>query len=270
MHNLLVAKDRNTTPAIGLTARTFWYQSHRRMRLGEMVSCAYHYAILEAGGLPVVFANRGGGACAEAYLDRVDGLLLTGGEDVHPRHFGEEPYKAIEAVDEDRDRLEIELVRCARERDLPVLAICRGIQVLNVALGGDLFQDIPSQSGSTLAHTQSTLSDTSWHSVDVAPDSLLARILRPGRLSVNSWHHQACRRVAEGLAVAATCPADGLVEAVEDPSRAFLLGVQWHPELSAAAGDADSKRLFQALVGAAAGKPLPAASKSRPAGAARG
>jgi len=267
VHNLTVETDRK--PVIGLTARTFWYASRSRMRLGEMISSAYLEGVLEAGGLPLVLANRAGAPAAGAYLDRLDGLLLTGGEDVHPHRFDEEPARGIEAVDEDRDRLEIELVRGARARDLPLFAICRGVQVMNVALGGDLFQDIASQTGSRIAHTQTTLTDSSWHAIDVAPGTLLARVLRPGRLSVNSWHHQACRRVAAGLRVSATSPSDGVVEALEDPSLRFFLGVQWHPELAAAAGDPDAKRLFRAFVEACEGGGVHASSNPKSAAASR-
>jgi len=249
-------------PVIGLTARTFWYDSGRRQRLAEMTTAAFLDAVTRAGGLPIVLATRAGPECADAYLDRLDGLLLTGGEDVHPHLFGGEPQTHIDRVDLDRDRFEIALVHGARDRRMPLLAACRGIQLLNVARGGDLVQDIAAESGSTLAHAQLAMVDGPWHGIEVREGSLLARILRPGRMAVNSFHHQACRRLGEGLAAVATAP-DGTVEALEDASQPFCLGVQWHPELSAAAGDPDSERLFSAFIQACAGGKPRAASNLR-------
>jgi len=253
---------RDTRPAIGITARTFWYDAGRRQRLAEMTTAAFLDAVARAGGLPFVLATRAGPERAGAYLDRLDGLLLTGGEDVHPHLFGAEPHRAIERVDLERDRFEIALLQEARARRMPVLAACRGIQVLNVARGGDLVQDIAAEVPGALAHAQLAMQDGPWHGLEVAAGSLLAGILGPGAAAVNSFHHQSCRRLGEGLVPVAHAP-DGVVEAVEDPGQPFCLGVQWHPELSAAAGDPASERLFAAFLEACGGARSPPASNLR-------
>jgi putative glutamine amidotransferase len=232
-------------PVIGLTSRTLPLPATKKQRPTETVTRTYVEALERAGALclliPNVDPDRAG-----AYLDRVDGLLLTGGDDPDPSLFGEEPHPRIDLVDERRDRFEIALTTGARERGLPVFGICRGVQLMNIALGGDIFQDIESQTESLIQHTQRRLDDGPWHEVAVAEGSRLAAILGSERLRVNSFHHQACRRPGEGLAVSAAS-ADGLAEAVEDPSRPFFLGVQWHPEL----GGPGSSELFASFVDSA-------------------
>jgi putative glutamine amidotransferase len=194
----------------------------------------YRQAILHVGGEPrVVDASM---PVAEA-LDGVAGLLLTGGDDVAPVHYGEAPHQSVVQAEAGRDEFEIAIVRAARSRRLPLFAICRGVQVLNVACGGTLVQDIPSQVTGALAHSlpvppnqPSSLAHEIW----IEKDSLLSRLMRE-RLNdadtceVNSRHHQAVRNVAEGFTVSATAP-DGVIEAIEDTKATFCLGVQWHPE----------------------------------------
>jgi putative glutamine amidotransferase len=150
-------------------------------------------------------------------------------------------------VDERRDRFEIALVRAARALQVPVLGLCRGVQLMNIALGGDIYQDIASQTGSEVRHSQTRVDDGPWHKVTIEPESRLGDLLGGGERTVNSFHHQACRRLGQGLAVSARSPQDGLIEALEDPSGAFFIGVQWHPELSP---EADGP-LFRAFVKAA-------------------
>lgn len=218
----------------------------------HQVPAPYVERVVEAGGLPlllpVVDPDR-----AEAYLDLADGLLLIGGDDVDPSLYGAEPHPALGAVDLARDRFELALLRVAMARDLPTLGVCRGVQVMNVALGGTLWQDLPSEFSGALAHAGAY--DAS-HDVDVVPGSRLAAILGIGssgaggaRVAVNSHHHQALRRVAPTLAVTARSP-DGVVEASELPSQRFFVGVQWHPERLP---DAEAtRRLFAAFVAEAA------------------
>lgn len=166
-------------------------------------------------------------------IANVDGLLLTGGHDVDPGLYGEQPHKAYVAAEPGRDAFEIELVRRAYDANLPVLAICRGMQVLNVARHGTLVQDIADQVGVTMKHQVPEPPFAIAHDVWLSGDTLIERLVRD-RLEgdacpVNSRHHQAVKDVGEGLIVTSTAP-DGVIESVEDPSKRFFLGVQWHPE----------------------------------------
>ncbi len=240
----------DTRPLIGLTACTKPVRSGQKERLNEAVPRGYVEGVEGASGLAVVLPNTGDPSRARSYLDRIDGLLLTGGDDVHPRLFGEAPHPRLDLVDERRDQFEIALLLAARERRMPVFGICRGIQVMNVALGGDLYQDLPSQADSKVGHAQRTLDEGPWHDIEVCRGTRLAEVLGEAKTAVNSYHHQACRRVAEGLSVTATAP-DGVVEALEDPGQPFFLGVQWHPEVLDGGAAATSKRLFAAFVAAA-------------------
>ena len=182
-----------------------------------------------AGGEPVVLKNTDDPAQA---LEQIDGLLLTGGLDVDPALYGETPHETTEVAPE-RDRFEVPLTRAAIDRDVPLFAICRGVQVLNVAAGGSLVQDIPSAVTSDLNHAIDAPKDRLAHAVHVRPGTRLASALGPaadvGTCPVNSRHHQSVARVAPSFVVSAASP-DGVVEAIERPASAFCLGVQWHPE----------------------------------------
>jgi putative glutamine amidotransferase len=194
----------------------------------------YKQAVLHAGG--DVRVVESGQAVAEALRD-AGGLLLTGGEDVSPARYGESTHAATVEVPPERDEFEIALVIEARRIGLPIFAICRGMQVMNVACGGTLVQDIPTQVENALEHSFKVPSHKSFdyaHDVWIEDNSLLARLMAE-RLSgsdscaVNSRHHQAVKQVAPGFRVVATAP-DGIIEAIEDPNARFCLGVQWHPE----------------------------------------
>jgi putative glutamine amidotransferase len=189
-------------------------------------------------------------------LTGVDGLLLSGGEDVAPERYGETPHATVTDVDPTRDAFEIALIAEARQRDLPIFAICRGIQILNVACGGSLVQDIPSQLGGPMEHSFTVPPHQPFsraHEVWIEKDSLLAALLRE-RLSdadaceVNSRHHQSVKALAPGFKVSATAP-DGVIEAIEDPAATFCLGVQWHPENFWRTGEFRS--LFEGFLNAA-------------------
>lgn len=194
----------------------------------------YRQAVLHVGGdVQIVDASMAPGEVIEG----IDGLLLTGGEDVAPARYGEAPHPSVVDVDPARDEFELALVGEARRRDLPILAICRGIQMLNVACGGTLVQDIPSEIAGALEHFWTVPPHKPYdlaHEVWVDKDTLLARLMRE-RLSdtdaceANSRHHQAVKKLADRFRVSATAP-DGVIEAIEDPSARFCLGVQWHPE----------------------------------------
>lgn len=180
-------------------------------------------------------------------LDSCDGLLLTGGVDVDPGEYGEAPHPTVE-LDAARDRYELELARLALARDLPLLAICRGSQVLNVAAGGSLIQDLPSQHPSAIRHSITETKDALAHDVAIEPGTCLAVLLGAPTIAVNSRHHQAVKDAAPGFIVSATSP-DGVVEAIERTNAAFCVGVQWHPENFWSTGQFTS--LFGALVAAA-------------------
>jgi putative glutamine amidotransferase len=190
---------------------------------------------------------------ARDVLDDVAGVLLTGGGDVDPARYGEAAHPTFEASEEGRDEYETQIVKMALDRDLPLLAICRGVQILNVALGGTLIQDIPSQHASGVNHQ---LREPKWafaHDVAIAPESRLYvalqdRIGAGHTMPVNSRHHQAIKDVAPGLRVTATAP-DGVIEAVERPGASFCLGVQWHPENFLEHGEFAA--LFRAFIDAA-------------------
>jgi putative glutamine amidotransferase len=177
-------------------------------------------------------------------LDRCHGVLLTGGADVDPSFYGDAERHPTIKVDPERDEYEIALARGAMERDLPILAICRGVQLLNVAAGGTLIQDIPSQRPGSLNHSVKEPPTQKVHTVRIVPESRLGRLLltgtSPGPVEVNSRHHQAVNRVAPGFIVSAVAP-DGIIEAIERPDATFCVGVQWHPENYWATGE------FQAL-----------------------
>jgi putative glutamine amidotransferase len=190
-------------------------------------------------------------------LAGLEGLLLTGGEDVSPATYGERPHPKLGAVDPQRDAFELALIGATRAKDLPIFGICRGIQILNVAFGGSLVQDVPTEVPGALEHSLPVPQHESYalaHEVWLEADSLLARLMRE-RLSdadsceVNSRHHQAVKRVANGFRVSATAP-DGVIEAIEDPAARFCLGVQWHPENFWRTGE--FRPLFEGFLEAAA------------------
>lgn len=215
-------------------------------------------AVVAAGGIPVVL----GAPCPKDDLGQLvgafDGFLVPGGLDIDPAHYGQQPHEACGPTSELRDELECALIPLVVAADKPLLGICRGCQAINVALGGTLWQDLPSQPEATpsweeppLRHRQGEPYEEPVHTVAVTPGSLLASALgrAPEHLGVNSLHHQSVRVAAPGLAMSAWAP-DGVVEAVEKPSARFVLGVQWHPEFLWRA-DPAAFALFEALVRAA-------------------
>ncbi len=189
------------------------------------------HAIDQAGGLPVMIPCNVDDDTLRALYERVDGILLPGGGDIAPSYYGAEPHPAIDDVNLLRDHTELTIARWAVEDHRPVLGICRGMQVMNVALGGTLIQDIPSLTTTELTHniTIGYPRGELQHDVDIHPDSQLAAILQTTRLGVNSIHHQAVDVPAPGLRVNA-CAPDGIIEGVEVPGHPFAVSVQWHPE----------------------------------------
>ncbi len=205
----------------------------------------YVESIRRAGGEPLLLEPGDDPATS---LDRIDGLLLTGGADVDPAEYGERAHPTVH-VDAARDAFEIPLTQAALAREMPLLAICRGIQVLNVAAGGTLVQDIPSAVISDLNHSVEVPKDAVAHSVDVRPGSRLSTLMVGAKAdsscAVNSRHHQSVAEVAASFVVSAVS-SDGVIEAIERPDAAFCLGVQWHPENFWRSGEFSS--LFDAFV----------------------
>jgi putative glutamine amidotransferase len=205
----------------------------------------YTRCITETGGIPVLLTHLEDAQELEQTLDRVEGILLTGGEDVNPLNYADVSQFPQFPVAEERDRFEFDLVKATLKSGKPLLAICRGHQVLNVALGGSLIQDIPVATGS-FHHVQGTPPPGTAHDVELVEGSRLARLYGLSRIRVNSYHHQAIKQVAPSLTVVGLSE-EGIIEAVESSSHVFAVGVQWHPERLAHAGSLH-RRLFEAFV----------------------
>jgi putative glutamine amidotransferase len=234
-------------PLIGITTSLTVDKSPER----AYVNIAYLRAVQDAGGIPVLLPPHLTAEVQAALWQRLDGLVLTGGGDIEPARFGEARHPKTDEVAPARDDLEIGLTHRALADNVPLFAICRGIQVLNVALGGTLVQDIPSERPGPIAHSQSEPRHQATHSVKVMGEGTrLGRVLGALEVEVNSMHHQAIKRLGEGLREVAWAP-DGIIEGVEMPGDdRFVLGVQWHPE-ELVGHDQAARNLFAAIVDAA-------------------
>ena len=216
---------------------------------GFTIPAEYVQAVLRAGGLPLLLPTAAVDAVG-LWLDRIQGLVLIGGGDMDPAHYGAAPHDTIYNIDADRDACEFNLARHALAQQLPVLAICRGMQVVNVVLGGTLHRHLPEVFGETVAHRLPPR-ETARHPVTINGDALIARAMGSTRVATVSWHHQAVDRLGAGLRPVAWAE-DGVIEAVELDGNPNLLAVQWHPELSAA-DDPAQQGLFDRLVALASG-----------------
>jgi len=214
----------------------------REMALG----LTYLRAIETAGGLPVVMPPLELEA-VEPLLDRLTGICLSGGPDLDPETYAERPHPELGPIEPDLDRFELELARRADDRGLPILAICRGAQALNVARGGSLHQHLPDRPGVTLEHRQRMGGDKIAHEVTIAAGSQLSRLMGLREAAVNSFHHQGVHRIGHGLRAVAWSP-DGVIEGLEAPARDFVVGVQWHAE--SMVGRREQAALFRGLVDA--------------------
>jgi len=236
-------------PVIGITCTLF--QSRRLSpppRFGQ--NAAYVRAVIRAGGAPFLIPSLADRALLRVLYERVDGLLLAGGGDIDPARYGEPRHDKCGQIFPDRDEAESTLACWALEEAKPLLAICRGIQIVNVALGGSLYQDIASQLPGAGNHAwyPNYPRDLLPHTVGIERESRLGRILGVTSMPVNSLHHQAVKDLAPGLIVTARAP-DRIIEALEVENHTFALGVQWHPE-ELAESDTRAQRLFDTLVGA--------------------
>ena len=210
----------------------------------------YYQSIVEAGGTPVVIPPYDNEAALVSLLDRLDGIVLSGGADLDPGYLREEPLDCV-SVNPRRDSQELMLVRMAVERHIPVLGICRGIQVLSAALGGKLYQDIKTQHDrECIEHSQTIARGLPSHEVRIVGDSLLHSLMGVDTLAVNSFHHQAVKEAPEGFRVTAVAP-DGIIEAMESTSFRPILGVQWHPECFILENDRTMMPIFNWLIGQA-------------------
>ena len=212
----------------------------------------YYQSVLKAGGVPLILPPYEDMNALFDTLETLDGILLTGGGDINPLYLGEEPVRELHSINPRRDRQELMLVKLAADRQIPILGICRGIQTMNAALGGPLYQDIYSQmDGKLIKHDQDLDRSYASHSVQIEEDSLLHEIFGTETLAVNSFHHQAVKEAAPGFRVCARS-SDGVIEAIESIEYKSMLGVQWHPECFILRGDECMMPLFDWLVKEAA------------------
>ena len=234
------------TPRIGISALT--REVDGQVRTG--VNVAYASATVAAGGVPLLLTPVIPPTEASAAVSAVDALILSGGADIAPARYRAEPHPRIGPVEEQRDAFELALVAAARQRGIPILAICRGAQLVNVALGGTLWQDLPSERPGAVAHDGQWARTERVHEVQVAAGSRTAGAMGTERCRVNSFHHQAVRELGSGL-IATGHSDDGLIESFEGSDGTWLIGVQWHPEAFWRESGSPDQRLFNALIEAA-------------------
>ena len=231
-----------TKPIIGIGSDVLQQKGERER---AFVFSTYVESLRRAGAVPVVIPPQPENAAD--IVEGLDGILLAGGDDCDPSVYGEQPHPTVEPMDPRRQTNDLTLARIARDRGIPTLGICLGFQVMNVAAGGTLIQDIDSEMRTDIEHA-SEPSDRHRHDVLIQDGTRLAGILGAQELEVNSSHHQAIRHVGDGLRVTASAP-DGIIEGLEDPPHPFYVGVQWHPEDMR--GEPSASSLFGAFVDAA-------------------
>ncbi len=193
--------------------------------------------VMSGGAIPVLIPSphgetaRGAITCAD-YAQKLDGLVLHGGADIWPGHYGQEAVKPEWNGDAIRDQYELELLRAFVAAGKPVFGICRGLQLINVAFGGTLYQDLLTQAADARVHQNRELYDRLFHGLDIVPDSKMAKLLgKTATAKINSIHHQGIAQLAPGFAIEATCPEDGVIEAIRSTTDQYIAAVQWHPEL---------------------------------------
>ena len=240
----LVSSARKPAPActVAVTASIRLDGDTSRVRL----TAAYVTALESAGLIPLIVPPLSRASAAAVILDSVSGLVLTGGEDIDPARYGEKRHEKIRSINAARDATEIALIEGAKARGKPVLAICRGIQILNVALGGTLVQDIPSQLDTKIAHDEDSPRNSRSHDISIEPGSLIAKAVGTEHCTVNSFHHQSVKRVADGMRVTARSP-DGVIEGLESADDWWVIAVQWHPEEMTDSPEPWDRGLFKAF-----------------------
>lgn len=206
-------------------------------------------AIEKAGGIPLVLSYLSKAQDIKQIVEKIDGLYLTGGDDIDPKYFNEDPHPNIGAFNPKRDALEMKITKLMLTKNKPILGVCKGTQMLNLAAGGDMYQDIYAQIDTDLIqHRQKAPRYVATHDVKLIKDSLIYQILGKENIRVNSLHHQANRQVGKGFIVSGKA-ADGVIEAIESLKHRFVLGLQWHPEMLAIGGnDAFSLKIYEAFI----------------------
>ena len=210
----------------------------------------YSRAICSSGGAPVIIPVAQSRESLLTIISSIKGLILSGGPDINPRFYGEETADGIGEIDDELDRMELAIAKIAFEKNLPLFAICRGLQTLNVSLGGTLYQDINTQIPDVIKHAPNTQKSVNTHTIRIEKQTLLFDIIKRRKIWVNGKHHQAIKDLAPGLKISAVAN-DGIIEAIEYPTKKFVIGVQWHPE-GTWKEDTHSKKLFRAFVKVAA------------------
>lgn len=206
---------------------------------------SYIKAVLEAGGIPIVLPIIDDLSLVSTQIACCDGIILSGGQDIHPMFYSEQQHKHLGDVDSKVDRYQLEVARTAIENDTPLLGICKGMQIMNVATGGSLYQDLEEMNKPLLKHLQSGKTYETAHSISIENNSTMFELFGQS-LDVNSYHHQAIKQLGDGLKVTALSD-DGVIEAVEMNNKRLVMGVQWHPELMALKND-KILRLFKLLI----------------------
>jgi putative glutamine amidotransferase len=226
-------------PLIGITAGKKFHPAKRTEEQSITISLETQYieSAARAGAAVVILPGNIDDESAAAAVATLDGIILSGGGDVMPLAYGQEPHPASLLQDPARDAAELAVIHAALAKNIPILGICRGIQILNVAMGGTLIQDIPSQVPNACQHYSRAEGTTGMHTLDIVPNTLLARILGQPTLPVNSYHHQAIAQLGKGLRINARAK-DGIIEGIESDDGRPILAVQCHPEAAAAVNPA--------------------------------
>lgn len=242
-----------TPPLIGITSDFSGAESGEKGEPRYFLARRYVTAVANAGAIPLILPPTPKAIEIRRLVDRLDGLVLSGGNfDIHPSYYGETPIADLGAIKAERSRFEIDLTAAALKQDLPILGICGGAQAINVVLGGSLYQDIAAQVANAQEHQQSKKAVKRGHRITIQPRTRLRRILGRNHAEVNTTHHQAVKTLGRGLTVNALA-GDGIVEGIESTVHSFVVGVQWHPEVLAPRQQ-HQRRIFTALVARAAGR----------------